>query len=339
MQPLRFENKTLLVLDQTRLPNNIAYLKITRHTELIDAINKLCIRGAPAIGIAAGYGIALGARHIKKGNMREFLEELEILTKNITSTRPTAYNLFRVANTMRAVADRAANPEQAKNLLMQEAVKIHNDQCELDLTLSRNGSALVEDNASILTHCNTGRLATGGYGTALGVIAYAHRQNKKIKVIATETRPLLQGARLTALELREAGIPFHIITDLMAGHLMQRDRINMVITGADRIAANGDTANKIGTYSLAILARQHNIPFYIAAPSSTFDCETKTGKDIVIEERSPEEVTHLMGTPITTPQAQAFNPAFDITPSSLITSFITEKGIIPPGEVCRLNNI
>ena len=269
----------------------------------------------------------------------EFLTKLKKITQVIEATRPTARNLFATIGRMRKVAKAGENVAEIKQALVGEAIKIHAEEAEATRKLSRFGAELIEDGSSALTHCNTGSLATTGYGTALGVIKYAHEQGKKIKVFATETRPRLQGARLTAWELKKANIPFTLITDSMAGHFMSRGEISCVIVGADRIAANGDTANKIGTYSLAVLAMEHGIPFYIAAPTTTIDLSIASGDEIPIEERDPQEVTQIQGMRIAPEGTKALNPAFDVTPHLYITAIITEKGIVkePYGE--RLGKI
>ncbi len=336
MDPLYYENNALFVLDQVKLPGEACYQKLTGHYEVAGAIKNMAVRGAPAIGIAGGYGIALGAQAITDSEMPAFLNSLEEVIQVITSTRPTAQNLFQVAGSMRSRAAGAPTPYEAKKVLLDEAARIHKIQKELDIILSGYGLEVVPDGATIFTHCNTGALATGGYGTAFGIIRAAHDRGKNIQVLATETRPLLQGARLTAFELKEAGIPFRLITDSMAGHFMQKGEVTLVITGADRVAANGDTANKIGTYSLAVLAKAHNIPFYIAAPSTTFDLATLTGQEIVIEEREAGEVTCFAGKAVAPEGIDVYNPAFDVTPAELITAFITEKGIILPEDLSSL---
>jgi len=333
MQPLRFDNNTLHILDQTRLPEEISYLECKDYTEVCQAIRELSIRGAPAIGVAAGYAAAMGAIAVKAAEMPEFIRCLEHVISAITSTRPTAQNLFQAAERMRRSALSCQNPDEARKKLMQEARDIHFEQIKTDLEIGRHGAEIVKDNTAILTHCNTGSLATAGYGTALGVIKYAHSLGKKIYVLATETRPLLQGARLTTFELKAEGIPFSLITDSMAGHFMSLGKVDMVLTGADRIALNGDSANKIGTYTLAVLASRHNIPFYIAAPITTFDKHTAEGKDIIIEERNPEEITHFHHQTTTPEGTSALNPAFDVTPAELISGYITERGIVKAGDI------
>jgi len=333
LDPIVFENGTLTVLDQTRLPAEASYIRIRDHVHLAQAIRNLSIRGAPAIGAGAAYGIALGARLLEVSDMAAFLEQLDQIIKVITATRPTAQNLFRAAARMRLCAERASSPALAKEALISEAKRIHREQHDQDMALSRHGLDVIPAGATILTHCNTGSLATAGYGTALGVIKLAHRCGRAVRVLATETRPLLQGARLTALELEEAGIPFELIVDSAAGHYMARGKVTLVMTGADRIALNGDTANKIGTYTLAVLARVHGLPFYIAAPLTTFDPATASGESIVIEERSPDEVTFFNGAPSAPATTPALNPAFDVTPAQLITAFITEAGLLQPEEL------
>jgi methylthioribose-1-phosphate isomerase len=289
---------------------------------------ELKIRGAPAIGIAGAYAVALGALKIDAANRDELLKKLQSVSDAIAATRPTARNLFFALERMKRAAEAAKSTTQIIKALVDEAVKIHEEEADATRRLSRFGAELVKKNWTVLTHCNTGPLATSGAGTALGVIIAAWQQRKKIKVFATETRPLLQGARLTAWELKKAGVPFTLITDSMAGHFMKKGKVDCAITGADRIAANGDTANKIGTYTLAVLAKENNVPFYIAAPVSTIDISLKTGDEIPIEERKPEEITHIQGMPIAPEGVSAANPAFDVTPHKYITAIITDKGII-----------
>jgi methylthioribose-1-phosphate isomerase len=272
--------------------------------------------------------MALSALKSPSGALPKLLEELAGVGETLGATRPTARNLFWAIERMLRVARAATNVSRLKAALVAEAVRIHREQLEADLKLSGLGASLIRDGDTILTHCETGPLATGGYGTALGVIRKAWELGKPIKIIADETRPLLQGARLTCWELKKLGIPFKLITDSMAGYLMGRGQISCVIVGADRIAGNGDTANKIGTYTLAVLAREHDIPFYVAAPVSTLDIAMDRGIDIPVEQRHPSEVTHVKGVAIAPEGTEALNPAFDITPHQLITAIITEKGII-----------
>ncbi|MFC1993213.1 S-methyl-5-thioribose-1-phosphate isomerase [Chloroflexota bacterium] len=325
------------ILDQTKLPKEEVYLELSRYQDIASAIAELKIRGAPAIGIAGAYAVALGGLKIEVAAKDGFLSELRAISNAIASTRPTARNLFQTIERMQKVAEAGKDVGQIKKTLVEEALKIHREEIEIDQRLSQLGAELIEDGATVLTHCNTGVLATAGYGTALGVIEQAAGQRKKIKVLATETRPLLQGSRLTAWELKRAGIPFNLITDSMAGYFMSRGEVGCVIVGADRIASNGYTANKIGTYALAVLANAHGIPFYVAAPTTTIDMSLTSGYQIPIEERSQEEVTHIQGVSIAPDGVQAANPAFDVTPSQYITAIITERGIIrkPYGEGIR----
>jgi methylthioribose-1-phosphate isomerase len=322
------------ILDQTRLPQKEVYLELSRHQEIASAIAGLKIRGAPAIGVAGGYAVALGALKIKAASKTEFIKELKDIIQEIASTRPTARNLPRALERMQRAAESAEDIEQIKKALVNEAIAIHNEEAAATLKLSKIGADLIKDGFTVLTHCNTGPLATAGYGTALGIIRQAFEQGKRLKVLATETRPLLQGARLTAWELKQFNIPFSLITDSMAGYFISRGEVDCVIVGADRIALNGDTANKIGTYSLAVLAKENNIPFYVAAPLTTVDPSLASGSDIPIEQRSPDEVTHIQGVAIAPPGIEALNPAFDVTPHPYITAIITEGGIIraPFGE-------
>ncbi|MBA7590660.1 Methylthioribose-1-phosphate isomerase [subsurface metagenome] len=276
----------------------------------------------------------MGALKIKAETADNFRRELKAVSRALAATRPTARNLFRALERMERVADKGTDVERIKQALVDEAIAIHSEEAEATLKLSQLGAELIKDGSTILTHCNTGALATAGYGTALGIIRQAFEQGKKLKVIATETRPLLQGARITAWELKELKIPFTLITDSMAGYFISKGDIDCVIVGADRIAANGDTANKIGTYTLAVLAKEHGIPFYVAAPLTTIDPALASGAEIPIEQRSPEEVTHIQGVSIAPAGIEAANPAFDVTPHKYITAIITESGIIrqPFGE-------
>ena len=325
------------ILDQTRLPHQEVYLELSDYQSLASAIVELKIRGAPAIGVAGSYGIALGTLKIEAKSREEFLEGFQRIVSTIAATRPTARNLFWAIERMQKVAAAGKDTDQTKKALVDEAIKIQAEEAEATEKLSQHGAELIQDKFTVLTHCNTGALATAGYGTALGVIMKAKEQGKKIEVLVTETRPLLQGARLTTWELKQANIPFTLITDSMAGYFMSREKVDCVIVGADRIAANGDTANKIGTYSLAVLAKENGIPFYVAAPTTTIDLSLSSGEKIPIEQRSPDEVTHLQGVSIAPEGTKAKNPAFDLTPHSYITAIITENGIIrePYGEGLR----
>jgi methylthioribose-1-phosphate isomerase len=326
MQPVQWLGNKLKIIDQTQLPGKLAYLELRDYTEAVAAIKQMKVRGAPAIGVAAAYGIALGAWNIKAGTRADFLKQLDKILKTFAAARPTAVNLFRAIDRMKVVAS-TADFAMIKQSLIDEAKKIHAEEEAATRRLSELGAGLIKDGFTIMTHCNAGSLATAGYGTALGVIKAAREQGKKLEVIATETRPLLQGACLTAWELMQEKIPITLITDSMAGYFMSRGQVNCVIVGADRIAANGDTANKIGTYTLAVLAKENDIPFYVAAPTSTIDLSLKSGDRIPIEERNPEEVTSIKGIRLAPRGVKAVNPAFDITPHKYIAAIITEKGI------------
>ncbi|WP_076005019.1 S-methyl-5-thioribose-1-phosphate isomerase [Dehalogenimonas formicexedens] len=328
MKPVEWLGDRLMIIDQTRLPQHEIYLELADVHQVAEAIKSLKVRGAPSIGVAAAYGIALGAQQIETQDLEEFRKAYKNVSAEIAATRPTARNLFMAVERMDDIVGRAPDVISAKDRLAAEAEKIHDAEIESTRLIAQNGAALIRDGDTILTHCNTGPLATTGSGTALGVIIEAFRQGKKIEVLATETRPLCQGARLTAWELRREHVPFRLITDSMAGHFMKGARVDMVVVGADRIARNGDTANKIGTYSIAVLAHENGIPFYIAAPSTTFDQRIATGDEIVIEERSPDEVTHLYGKRTAPEGIEVCNPAFDVTPANYITGFITENGIL-----------
>jgi methylthioribose-1-phosphate isomerase len=317
----------LRILDQSRLPREQIFIDLDNYRDVVLAIKEMKVRGAPAIGVAAAYGIALGAAGIKTANKDEFLAQLNQVMQAFAASRPTAVNLFQAINRIKK-AVKGDSVAEIKNSLINEAKQIHEEEVTATKKLSQLGAELIKDGFTLLTHCNAGPLATAGYGTALGVIKAAKDQGKKLSVFVTETRPLFQGARLTTWELREEGIPVTLITDSMAGYFMKRGEIDCVIVGADRIAANGYTANKIGTYTLAVLANAHGIPFYVAAPTTTIDLSLTSGYQIPIEERSPEEVTHIQGVSIAPEGIRAANPAFDITPPSYITAIITEKGII-----------
>ena len=317
----------LRVLDQSRLPRDEIFVDLDNYHDVIMAIKEMRVRGAPAIGIAAAYGIAVGASGIETKNKDEFLARLSQVIQNFAGSRPTAVNLFQATKRMQGAA-RGESIDEIKKSLVDEAKQIHKEEITATELLSRLGADLIVDGCRLLTHCNAGPLATAGYGTALGVIIAAKEQNKRVTVFATETRPLLQGARLTIWELMQEGIPVKLITDSMAGYFMQGKKVDCVIVGADRIAANGDAANKIGTYTLAVLAKENKIPFYVAAPTSTIDLSLSSGDEIPIEERSPDEVTHIQGVPIAPEGIKAANPAFDVTPHSYITAIITEKGIV-----------
>lgn len=327
-QPIVWLGDRIIILDQTLLPREEVYLELKDYRDVASAIKELRVRGAPAIGIAGAYAVALGALAIKSSTRETFIAELQKILDSIAATRPTARNLFFALERLKKAATAGKSPASIRKSLVEEAKKIHKEEAEATARISRYGAVLIQDGWTVLTHCNTGPLAAPDSGTALGVIVAAHEQGKHIKVIATETRPLLQGARLTTWELMKAGVPATLITDSAAGYFMKAGKVDCVITGADRIAANGDTANKIGTYTLAVLAKENNVPFYVAAPVSTIDMFLKTGTEIPIEERRPGEITHFQGIAVAPEGVSAANPAFDITPHQYITSFITDKGII-----------
>jgi len=322
----------LRLLDQRQLPARVEELVCRTPEEVGEAIRSLAVRGAPAIGMAAAFGLVLGARRIGKTDPDRFRRELQQVADMLAATRPTAVNLFWALRRMMARADAllSAGTEAVVAGLEEEALAIAREDAEVNRRIGLAGADLIRDGDGVLTYCNTGALATAAYGTALGVIRIAHEQGKRFTVYACETRPVLQGARLTAWELLQEGIDGVLITDNMAGHLMQQGRIQMVVVGADRIAANGDTANKIGTYTMAVLARAHGIPFYVASPLSTIDMELASGEAIPIEERNPAEVTHIRGVPVAPEGIRVYNPAFDVTPHAYITGIITEKGIVRP---------
>lgn len=336
MRPLEWLGNRLRIIDQTRLPQEEVYLELSSYQEVIEAIKKLRVRGAPTIGVSAAYGAVLGAQGIDSGKQEDFLARFHQICDEIASARPTAVNLSKSTDRMKAVSSAAVDVDQIKSAITAEAHKIQAEEVESTLQMSRLGAELIEDGFSILTHCNAGALATTGYGTALGVIMAARDQGKRIHVFADETRPLLQGARLTTWELMQDGIPVTLITDSMAGHFMSRGKIDCVITGADRIAANGDTANKIGTYTTAVLAKENGIPFYVAAPMSTIDFSIPSGEHIPVEERGAEEVTHIQGVQTAPEGVKAANPAFDVTPHRYISAIVTEKGIARENYVERL---
>jgi methylthioribose-1-phosphate isomerase len=329
MQTIEWLNGKVRILDQTRLPQTEVYLELSTYQEVAQAIKEMKVRGAPVIGIAAAYGLALSAQTIKANNKTDFLIELQRIAQVLVSTRPTAVNLFQAINRMQSVAQSQGTIPRIKAALITEAKAIHAHEEWATGQISRYGTELIGDGFTVLTHCNAGALATSGnYGTALGVIRAAREQGKSIRVFVTETRPLFQGARLTAWELVHDGIPVTLITDSMAGHFMSKKEIDCVIVGADRIAANGDVANKIGTYTLAVLAKENGIPFYVAAPTTSIDLSLRSGDQIPIELRSPEEITHLQGLQIAAEGVEATNPAFDVTPHRYVSAIITETGIV-----------
>jgi len=326
--PLEWRGDYLRILDQTQLPGREVYLDLRDYREVAVAIKELKVRGAPAIGAAGAYGIAVGALNLKAKSVTAFRSELAKVISAIAGTRPTARNLFHAVERMEKASRHGNSIEEIQKALVREAQAVENAEADATTKISKYGAALVPDKAVIITHCNAGPLATCGIGTALGVIIEAHRQGKQVRVFSDETRPLLQGARLTTWELMRAGVPVTLITDNMSAYVMKEVGVDMVVVGADRIAANGDTANKIGTYGLAILAHEHKVPFYIAAPVSTVDMAIKTGADIPIEQRNVSEVTSLQGVRTAPVGCEALNPAFDVTPHKYIIGIITDKGVI-----------
>jgi methylthioribose-1-phosphate isomerase len=325
-----WKDDQVVMIDQRKLPLQERYVVCKGYRSVIRAIKELVIRGAPAIGVAAAMGVALGALKIRANNREQFEEKLDAICREIVAARPTAVNLAWAVERMRRVADENIHRSVrgVKSRLVEEARKILDEDIAINQAMGRHGQKLLKDGSRVLTHCNAGALATGGYGTALGVVRAAIEAGKQIEVLADETRPFLQGARLTAWELKESGIPVTVITDNAAGYLMQQGEVDAIIVGADRIAANGDVANKIGTYMVAVLAKTHKIPFYVAAPLSTIDASVKSGKDIPIEQRDEKEVTYFQGRRTAPQNVPAQNPAFDVTPHRYVSAIITERGII-----------
>jgi len=338
VQTLRWRDDQLELIDQRLLPADIVYVACASAAATAGAIRDMVVRGAPAIGCAAAYGVAAEAQARRHEPRARFDAALEAGFAVLAASRPTAVNLFWAIERMRKRFDetRGAAPAEAAAALIELARAIHAEDIEINLAMGRHGARLIADGARIMTHCNAGALATAGHGTALGVIRSARDAGKRISVVANETRPYLQGARLTAWELVRENIPVTLATDNMAGHLMQQGRIDVIVVGADRIAANGDTANKIGTYTLAVLAQRHRIAFYIAAPLSSIDLAIADGSAIVIEERPAAEVTGFRGMRWAPEGVEVFNPAFDITPADLITGLITEKGVIEKPDAGKI---
>ena len=327
MRTLQWLDGRLRLLDQTRLPGEEVYLDLQSYSDLASAIKELKVRGAPAIGVAAAYGVVLGAAKIRARTKGDFVVQLEVVLQTLASTRPTAVNLFWALDRMRRVAEKSKLSE-VRDALLAEAQRLEAEDVQANHRLGEAGAELIEDGFTVLTHCNAGALATVEHGTALGVLRSAREKGKQVQVYASETRPLLQGARLTAWELIRDGFPVTLITDNMAGHFLSRGAIDCVIVGADRVAANGDVANKIGTYSLAVLAMENGVPFYVAAPTSTIDLSLPSGAHIPIEERAPDEVTQFRGVTVAPVGVKVANPAFDVTPHQYISAIITEKGVV-----------
>jgi methylthioribose-1-phosphate isomerase len=337
--PVIWHKNSVSLIDQTRLPNEYTFVEIHRSEDMARAIKTMIVRGAPAIGVAAAYGMYLGAREIETSDRHEFLDNLDKVAQLLRSTRPTAVNLFwAISRMLKTAYETLGTVEEIKQTLLQTAQAINSEDLQTCQAIGDHGLAALPatpEKLTLLTHCNAGALATAGYGTALGVVRSAWREGRLERLFADETRPRLQGAKLTTWECVQEGIPVTLITDNMAAHCMKQGLIHAVVVGADRIAANGDTANKIGTYSVAIAANAHNIPFFVAAPFSTVDFELADGSKIPIEEREPTEIYQVGETIITPAGVDFYNPAFDVTPAELITAIITENGAIAPSELAK----
>ena len=340
--PVIWHNNSVSLIDQTRLPLEYSYVEIHRSEDMAQAIKTMIVRGAPAIGVAAAYGMYLGAREIETNNRHEFLSRLEQVAQMLRKTRPTAVNLFwAISRIMKTAYESIGTVEEIKKTLLETAQTINAEDLQTCHRIGDNGlKALPEtpEKLTLLTHCNAGAIATAGYGTALGIVRSAWREGRLEKLMAGETRPRLQGAKLTTWECVQEGIPVTLITDSMAAHCMKQNMIHAVVVGADRIAANGDAANKIGTYSLALIAKAHNVPFFVAAPLSTVDFSIASGNEITIEERNPAEIYQVGETIITPEGVDFYNPAFDVTPAELIKAIITEEGVFAPGELKKYQN-
>ncbi|HKJ34536.1 MAG TPA: S-methyl-5-thioribose-1-phosphate isomerase [Balneolales bacterium] len=332
IQSIEWIDDHIKIIDQTFLPGRTVFIDLKDVGRVWESIKKLRVRGAPAIGITAAYGFYLGIKDLPEQNFNSFWVEVERIAEYLNSSRPTAVNLSWALNRLKKTiyANKDKSIPEIKKRVLKVAKTIHDEDKRICKQIGENGTELIKEDSNILTHCNTGGLATGQYGTALSIIYHAHLADKNIHVWVDETRPLLQGARLTTWELNRAGIPMSLITDSTAGYLMKLKKVDAVIVGADRVVSNGDTANKIGTYSLAVLAKQHDIPLYVALPISTIDPELSNGDDIPIEERDGDEICKIGNNRIAPKDVATFNPAFDVTPHELITAFITEKGIVYP---------
>ena len=341
IRPVELVDNKVLLIDQTILPYEYKKVEITNYKDMAKAIKDMIVRGAPAIGISGAHGLALAALEFQNENKEQFFADLEKAANYLISQRPTAVNLAWAVNKVFEFAKDKQNFEvkEIVKSIFEYSKQLELEDIDINIKIGDNGAEIVPKGATILTHCNAGALATVGYGTALGVVRSAFERDKTVQVFADETRPRQQGARLTTWELVEDGIPVTLITDGMSGYFMKKGMIDVVITGADRIAANGDSANKIGTYNLALVAKAHNVPFYIAAPLSTIDINIKTGDEIVIEERSHEEVTHINGKTICAKGVKVINPGFDVTPHELIAGIITEKGILRPDYINSIRNV
>jgi len=340
IETLRWNNDHFEMIDQRILPADFKYISYTSASAVADGIRLMVVRGAPAIGCAAAYGVALAALNLQDANDDEFAKGMEDAFDILAQSRPTAINLFWAIDRMRnKMNESQGSSKETANILLNEAHKIKREDIEINRAMGRNGAALLDDGARVLTHCNAGALATAGHGTALGVFRSAVEIGKNISVIANETRPFLQGARLTAWEMVQENIPVTLISDGMSGHLMSHGEIDAVVVGTDRVAGNGDVANKIGTYMVAVLAKRHNIPFYVACPLSTIDRSITSGKEIPIEERPIEEVTGYRDCQWAAKGIKVRNPAFDVTPAELVTGLITERGIVLNPTTEKINQL
>jgi len=344
IKTIEWTSEGVRMLDQRLLPAEEKYLMLRSYEEVAEAIKKMVVRGAPAIGVSAAMGLALGASQSVGTSVADLEDDFHYMCNVMSNTRPTAVNLFwaieRMRETFKREKARALNVAEIKKSLVDEALAIFQEDIDANRAIGRNGAVLISDGATVLTHCNAGALATAGdYGTALGVIRGARDAGKRVAVIADETRPFLQGLRLTAWELAKDNIPVTVITDNMAGHVMKSGKVDAVVVGADRIAANGDTANKIGTYMVAVLAKRHNLPFYVAAPITTLDLSLRSGDEIPIEERDTKEVTHIREQQLGPTGVEVHNPAFDVTPNDLITAIITDKGVVRAPYVNSLREL
>ena len=340
IETLRWNEDHLEMIDQRILPADFKYISYYSASSVADGIRSMVVRGAPAIGCAAAYGVALEALSLRGLNNNEFSKGMKKALKILAESRPTAVNLFWAIDRMRSVMNQTqGSPNEIADTLLKEAHEVLNEDIQINRTMGSFGAELLVDGARVLTHCNAGALATAGHGTALGVIRSAVQTGKKISVIADETRPFLQGARLTAWEMITEGIPVTLITDNMAGHLMNQGEVDVIVVGTDRVASNGDVANKIGTYMVAVLAKRHNIPFYVACPLSTIDRSIESGADIPIEERPAKEVTGYQDIQWAAKGVGVRNPAFDVTPAELITGLITEKGIVYNPDTKKISNL
>lgn len=338
MRTIEWQKGVVVTIDQTKLPGELVYLKMKKCHEAASAIKNMKLRGAPLIGVAAAYGLALTAYHSKAERKEDLIKEIEQSAKILRKTRPTAVNLFWAIDRIVDKAREASGDAKAvAKVIVDEAQRMADEDIETNRKIGEHGSELIDDGDVVLTHCNAGSLATVDYGTALGVIRAAWEQGKKVSVIATETRPKLQGAKLTAYELKRDGIPVTLITDSMVGYVMSRQRVDKVFVGADRIVQDA-VINKIGTYTIAVLAHEHGIPFYVAAPASTMDL-SHTSDEAVIEERNPEEVTHILSQRIAPEGVKAMNPAFDVTPMKYVSAIVTETGVLSPEDLKQLHAV